>query len=110
MSSAPAARARLDPHDPAALDTLLSAEELAVRQDTFTEDALGSVAEVMSCAQFQALTGVERLDVRVVPGISLTVSFPALIRSGSSCPSTGYGPIPSIPFSDCSVTSIPAGT
>src|SRR5579859_1326966 len=32
MSSAPSARPRLDPHDPAGLDTLLSEEELAVRQ------------------------------------------------------------------------------
>jgi glutaryl-CoA dehydrogenase len=33
MSSAvPSARPRLDPHDPAGIDTLLSEEELAVRQ------------------------------------------------------------------------------
>ena len=32
MSSAPFARPRLDPHDPAGLDSLLSEEELAVRQ------------------------------------------------------------------------------
>jgi glutaryl-CoA dehydrogenase len=32
MSTAPSARPRLDPHDPAGLDTLLSEEELAVRQ------------------------------------------------------------------------------
>src|SRR5579862_6867436 len=32
MSSTPSARPRLDPHDPAGLDTLLSEEELAVRQ------------------------------------------------------------------------------
>ena len=45
-----------------------------------------------------------------VPAISVTVSFPALIRSGSSVPATGYGPTPSIPFSDCSTTSTPGGT
>src|SRR6478672_10956836 len=32
MSSAPSTRPRLDPHDPAGLDSLLSEEELAVRQ------------------------------------------------------------------------------
>jgi glutaryl-CoA dehydrogenase len=32
MSTAPAARPRLDPHDPAGIDVLLSEEELAVRQ------------------------------------------------------------------------------
>jgi glutaryl-CoA dehydrogenase len=32
MSSAPAGRPRLDPHDPAGIDALLSEEELAVRQ------------------------------------------------------------------------------
>src|ERR1700732_606555 len=31
-SAAPSARPRLDPHDPAGIDTLLSEEELAVRQ------------------------------------------------------------------------------
>ena len=30
--AAPSARPRLDPHDPAGIDTLLSEEELAVRQ------------------------------------------------------------------------------
>jgi glutaryl-CoA dehydrogenase len=30
--SSPSARPRLDPHDPAGIDTLLSEEELAVRQ------------------------------------------------------------------------------
>ncbi len=32
MSSVPSARPRLDPHDPAGVDALLSEEELAVRQ------------------------------------------------------------------------------
>ena len=34
---------------------------------------------------------------------------PALIRSGSSDPSTGYGPMPSRPFSLCNITSTPGG-
>ena len=45
-----------------------------------------------------------------MPGISLTVSLPALMRSGSSSPSNGYGPMPSMPFSLCSTTSTPGGT
>ena len=44
------------------------------------------------------------------PGSSVTVSFPALMRSGSSSPSKGYGPTPSMPFSECSTTGIPSGT
>ena len=44
------------------------------------------------------------------PGTTVTVSFPALMRSGSSSPSSGYGPTPRIPFSDWSTTSIPGGT
>jgi glutaryl-CoA dehydrogenase len=32
MSSVPSARPRLDPHDPAGIDALLSEEERAVRQ------------------------------------------------------------------------------
>src|SRR5258707_641972 len=38
------------------------------------------------------------------------VCFPALIRSGSSSPSNGKGPIPSMPFSLCSCTVMPGGT
>src|SRR3990167_3439846 len=37
------------------------------------------------------------------------VCLPALIRSGSSSPSNGKGPMPSMPFSDCKVTLTPAG-
>ena len=40
----------------------------------------------------------------------VTVCLPALIRSGSTSSSRGNGPMPSNPFSDCSITSIPAGT
>jgi glutaryl-CoA dehydrogenase len=46
--SAPSARPRLDPHDPAAIDTLLSEEELAVRQtvrDFCADKILPHVAE-----------------------------------------------------------------
>jgi len=45
-----------------------------------------------------------------VPGNSVTISFPALTRSGSISDSSGYGPTPSIPFSECSVMSMPGGT
>jgi len=44
-----------------------------------------------------------------VPGCSVTVSLPALIKSGSTSDSSGYGPTPSIPFSECSVISMPLG-
>ena len=45
-----------------------------------------------------------------VPGSSVTVSLPALIRSGSiSASLAGYGPTPSMPFSECSVISMPGG-
>ena len=43
------------------------------------------------------------------PGRHVTVSFPALIRSGSAMPSSGYGPIPIRPFSDCSSIVTPSG-
>ena len=45
-----------------------------------------------------------------VPGSSVTVSLPALIRSASTSASRGYGPTPSMPFSECSVISTPGGT
>jgi len=44
------------------------------------------------------------LEKKAAPGSTVTVSFPALIRSGSSSPSNGYGPTPRIPFSDWRVT------
>ena len=43
-------------------------------------------------------------------GSAVTVCLPALIRSGSTSPALGNGPMPSIPFSDCSVTRTSAGT
>ena len=39
----------------------------------------------------------------------MTVSLPALTRSASSSPSSGNGPTPSMPFSDCRITSMPGG-
>ena len=38
-----------------------------------------------------------------LPGSSDTVSLPALMRSASTSASGGYGPTPSIPFSECRV-------
>ena len=49
------------------------------------------------------------LEKKAVPLISVTVSLPALMRSGSSSASVGYGPMPSIPFSLWKMTSIPFG-
>src|SRR5690349_153507 len=43
------------------------------------------------------------------PGRTVTVSLPALIRSGSTPASSGYGPTPRMPFSDSSTTSTPGG-
>ena len=44
------------------------------------------------------------------PVRAVTVSLPALIMSASTSASVGYSPIPSKPFSDCNITSIPCGT
>ncbi len=44
-----------------------------------------------------------------VMGSAVTVCLPALIKSASSSPSKGKGPVPSMPFSDCSTTFTPAG-
>ncbi|MNQ97962.1 hypothetical protein D3C85_1136340 [compost metagenome] len=43
------------------------------------------------------------------PGKVVMVCLPALIKSASSSPSNGKGPMPSKPFSDCSTTFIPFG-
>ena len=44
------------------------------------------------------------------PGSTVTVSLPALMRSGSTASSVGYGPTPRMPFSDCSRIVTPSGT
>ncbi len=49
------------------------------------------------------------LEKEEAPGRNVTVSLPALIRSGSTSASTGKGPVPSKPFSDCSTTVMPGG-
>jgi len=52
------------------------------------------------------LSAEEKYDVI---GSAVTVCLPALIKSASSSPSKGKGPVPSMPFSDCSTTFIPDG-
>ncbi len=49
------------------------------------------------------------LENTAEPGSMVTVSLPALMRSASSVPASGYGPMPSRPFSLCSTTSTPGG-
>ena len=41
------------------------------------------------------------------PGMVVTVSLPALIMSGSTLSSVGYGPMPRRPFSLCNSIDIP---
>src|SRR5450631_626067 len=43
---------------------------------------------------------------KLAPDTTVTVSLPALIRSGSWCPSKGYRPVPRMPFSDCRTSSM----
>ena len=56
-----------------------------------------------------------RRDIIVVASVSciygsvVIVCFPALIKSASSSPSKGKGPIPNNPFSDCNSTFMPFG-
>ena len=44
------------------------------------------------------------------PGIVVTVCLPALMRSASTSSSVGNGPMPSMPFSLCSQTSMSGRT
>src|ERR1019366_2427475 len=48
-------------------------------------------------------------EKNAAPGTTVTVSFPALMRSGSTSLSVGYGPMPRMPFSDWRMTSMPFG-
>ena len=43
------------------------------------------------------------------PGSTVTVSLPALISLALSSPAQGYGPTPSMPFSECSTMVLSAG-
>ncbi|MCY1563313.1 hypothetical protein D9M68_1008630 [compost metagenome] len=49
----------------------------------------------------------EKIDA---PLTAVTVCLPALIMSASTSSSVGKAPIPSRPFSDCSITCMPSGT
>mmetsp|Transcript_13791 Transcript_13791/g.35551 ORF Transcript_13791/g.35551 Transcript_13791/m.35551 type:complete len:343 (-) Transcript_13791:465-1493(-) len=65
--------------------------------------ATSSAPSKVSCTLPARIMPNEVEDEKVdEPGIVVTVSFPALIMSGSSSPSRGYGPMPSSPFSDWS--------
>ena len=48
-------------------------------------------------------------EKKLVSGSLVTVCLPALIRSASTSSSYGNGPMPSMPFSLCSVTFMPGG-
>ena len=48
-------------------------------------------------------------EKKLEPGSVVTVCLPALIRSASTSFSLGKGPMPSRPFSDCSITVMPSG-
>ena len=49
------------------------------------------------------------LGMGEAPGSSVTGSLPALMRSGSASPSTGAGPMPSMPFSVWKTTPASVG-
>jgi hypothetical protein len=46
---------------------------------------------------------------KLPPAGTVTVCFPALIKSGSCSRAKGNAPIPSMPFSLCSITRTPGG-
>ena len=48
-------------------------------------------------------------EKKLEPGSVVTVCLPALMRSASTSFSLGNGPMPSRPFSDCSITVMPSG-
>jgi hypothetical protein len=50
------------------------------------------------------------LPKMLLPGSVVTVCLPALMRSASTSSSVGKGPMPSMPFSLCSQTSIAGST
>ena len=73
------------------LSTILSKPDAEIVSDTAVISVSGS--------QMPLLDSVSASDDQA-PGNVVIVCFPALIRSGSSSPSKGNGPIPNNPFSD----------
>ena len=77
------------------------------RREFVTVGALGFLG--FSLADLLESESVRAEEKKDAPGLIVTSSLPALIRSGSTSASVGYGPMPRIPFSDCSTTSSAEG-
>ena len=63
----------------------------------------------MSMCPPRTMAKLAALSKKLVVGSSVTVCLPALIRSASSSPSNGNGPMPSMPFSECNWIDMPSG-
>ncbi len=63
----------------------------------------------MSICPPRTMAKLAALSKKLVVGSSVTVCLPALIRSASSSPSNGNGPMPSMPFSEWSWIDMPSG-
>ena len=61
----------------------------------------------MSICPPRTIAKLAALSKKLVVGSSVTVCLPALIRSASSSPSNGNGPMPSMPFSECNWIDMP---
>ncbi len=100
---APATRSMAPPMPFTILPGIIQLARLPSRSTCSAPSTVRSMWPPRTIANESALLKYEQ------PGVSVTVSFPALIRSGSTSLSVGYGPMPSSPFSECSVMCTPGG-
>ena len=101
---APATRSMAPPMPFTILPGIIQLARLPCSSTSMAPSTLRSIWPPRIMAKESALEKYE------VPGISVTVSLPALMRSASTSFSRGYGPTPNMPFSLCRTTSMPGGT
>ena len=80
--------------------------QLAISPFSLTSIAPNTVRSTLPA---RIIPKLKALSKKEEPGMVVMVCLPALIRSASSSPSKGKGPIPNKPFSLCNTTSIPGG-
>ncbi|MOA33180.1 hypothetical protein D3C78_1544520 [compost metagenome] len=103
MLSAPATRSIAPPMPLTSLPGII---QEAMLPCTSTSKAPSTVRSIWPPRIIAKDSAEEKIDA---PMRAVTVCLPALIMSASTASSVGKAPMPSRPFSDCSMTSMPSG-
>ncbi|MCY1304386.1 hypothetical protein D9M70_541360 [compost metagenome] len=104
MLSAPATRSMAPPMP---LTSLPGTIQEAMLPCTSTSKAPSTVRSTWPPRIIAKDSAEEKMEA---PLTAVTVCLPALIMSASTSSSVGKAPMPSRPFSDCSITCMPSGT